>query len=114
MKTIDEYIIERGAAPTSNFKYCINFWVEGRGWDKLLTNNWKKEISNEPISKAKYYDVHDMSKSSFVDVNSLIAWHGKDGYWANVYDDSKDPENAPEWGTVLKGKNLEKIERCKQ
>lgn len=114
MKDLTQLINERGAAPVRNFKYCINILTDRIGWDKLLSNDWKKTILEEPVTKAKYWDVMNMSKSSFAEPDALIAWHGKDGYWANAYEDSKDPDNCPTWKTVYKGKDLEKIERCKQ
>ena len=114
MKTLNKFIFERGSAPTVRFKYCINILTDGIGWDKLLSNDWKKTVSEPPVNKAKYWDVMDMSKNSFAEPDALVAWHGKDGYWANAYEDSKDPENCPSWKTVYKGRDLEKIERCKQ
>jgi len=107
MKDIKNYITE-----TKISKYCINFF--NKLWDKRLTNDWKKEISQEPISSATYWDVMDMSSWNFSEPEGLVAWHGKDGYWANVYDDSKNPDKAPKWATIFKGRDLEKIERCKQ
>ena len=113
MKDINQFITERGPAPIRKFKYCVQF-SSNVGFDRLLTNNWKETVSQEPVSKSKYWEVMDMDKPNFSEVGALIAWHGKGGYWANVYDDSKDPENAPSWGTILKDRDLEKLERCKQ
>ena len=107
MKNINNYITE-----SKQPKYCINFF--NKIWDKKLTNDWKKEVSQEPISSATYWDVMDMTKSNFSCPDALVAWHGKDGYWANAYEDSKDPNNCPSWATVFKGKDLEKIEKTQQ
>ena len=114
MKNIIKYLLERGPMTFRNFDYCISFSYKSGGWDKILTNDWESEINKEPVSNAEYWDVMSMNKGDFATPNSLIAWHGKGGYWANVYEDSIDPENSPKWRTVYTGKDLEKIKKCKQ
>jgi len=113
MKDINNYIIERKGSNFKNFRYCISFSYKSGGWDKILTDDWKTEIRKEPLSSAEYWDVMDMH-NNFASPESLVAWHGKGGYWANVYEDSMDPENSPKWRTVYTGKDLEKIKKCKQ
>ena len=84
MKDINNYIIERKGSNFKNFRYCISFSYKSGGWDKILTDDWKTEIRKEPLSSAEYWDVMDMH-NNFASPESLVAWHGKGGYWANVY-----------------------------
>lgn len=106
MQSITNYITE------GKQRYCIDFF--NKLWSKKLTNDWKDAVSNEPISNADYWAVSDMKSNNFSEPEALVAWHGKNGYWANVYEVSKNPENAPKWANVFKGKDLEKIKKCKQ
>ena len=106
MKQISNFINE------SQAKFCIEFF--NKMWDKKLVNDWKSAISEEPIKSATYWAVMSMSSNNFSEPDSLIAWHGKDGYWANAYDNSKNPDKAEKWATIFKGRQLEKIERAKQ
>ena len=114
MKSINDFIQESSSASFRNYKYCISFSCKSGGWDKILTNDWQSEISKDPVNSASYWDVMDMGGNNFATPDSLVAWHGKNGYWANVYDDSMDPDNSPKWRTVYTGKDLEKIKKCKQ
>ncbi len=109
MKDINNYINE-SAQP----KYCVNVYIQGVGNDRKLTNDWKSLVNSEWCKKAKYWEVLDMKSSNFADIEGLIAWHGEGGYFANIYNASKNPDKAESWETVVKGKELEKLEKCKQ
>ena len=106
MKSLIEYINEGQA------RYCVEYF--NKLWDKKLVNDWKSAVSEEPVKSATYWAVMDMSSNNFSEPEGLIAWHGKNGYWSNVYDNSKNPEKAEKWSTIFKGRQLEKIERAKQ
>lgn len=106
MQSITTYITE------SKKKYCVQFF--NKFWDRIFTDNWKDVISKEPVSDAKYWDVSDMGYNTWSKPDSLVAWHGEGGYWANAYENSKNPDESPLWYHKFKGDELKKIEQCKQ
>ena len=112
MKSLKDKINESLITEATSHKYCVE-WITDEGNFRTTTNDYKKVISDLK-GNYKYYEVMDMTKSDFSEPEALIEWSGKDGYWANAYLASTDPENAPEWFTGFKGKKLEKIERCKK
>jgi hypothetical protein len=95
-------------------RYVIRFYVKGVGNDMRYSNNWQSDVDKEPISKAEYWEVNDNTKWNFSEPDACIAWHGKDSYWGSIVQNSEDPENAPKWATILKGRDLEKIKQCEK
>jgi len=96
-------------------RYAIRFYVIGVGNEMIYTNNWEAEVKKEPISKAEYWEVNDNAKrNNFSEPEACVAWHGENSYWGTIVRDSEDPENAPKWATILKGRDLEKIKRCEK
>ena len=91
MKSLSEAIKE-SILNEARMKFCVNYF--NKVWDKILTNDWKKVVSSEPVSGASYWDVSDMNSYNTSEPDSLIAWHGEGGYWANKYDISKHPEKC--------------------
>ena len=104
MKDIQSFIIE-GKKP----KYVIKFYVKGVGNDMRYSDNWQKDVSKEPISKAEYWEVNDNSKWNFSEPDACVAWHGENSFWGTIVKNSEDPENAPSWATIIKGRELEII-----
>ena len=90
-------------------KYVIKFYVKGVGNDMRYSDNWQKDVSKEPISKAEYWEVNDNSKWNFSEPDACIAWHGENSFWGTIVKNSEDPENAPSWATIIKGRDLESI-----
>lgn len=113
MKSLKDRINESLIAEATVYKYCIQ-WIDNEGQNFRMTTNDYKAVLKDIQGKYKYYEVMDMNKPNFSEPEALIEWSGKDGYWANAYLASTDPENAPEWFTGFKGRKLEKIERCKK
>lgn len=104
MKGLVEFINE-----SKRPKYVIKFYVKGVGNDMRYSDNWQKDVAKEPISKAEYWDVSDNTKWNFSEPNACVAWHGKDSFWGTVVKDSENPENAPSWRTIIKGRDLDRI-----
>ena len=104
MKDIQSFIIE-GKKP----KYVIKFYVKGVGNDMHYSDNWQKDVSNEPISKAEYWEVCNNSKWNFSEPDACVAWHGENSFCGTIVKNSEDPKNAPKWATILKGRDLENI-----
>ena len=94
---------------SKNPKYVIRFYIKGVGNDMRYSDNWQKDVSKEPISKAEYWEVYDNSKWNFSEPDACVAWHGENSFWGTIVKNSEDPENAPKWATIIKGKNLESI-----
>ena len=90
-------------------KYVIKFYIKGVGNDMKYSDNWQKDVSEEPISKAEYWEVNDNSKDNFSEPDACVAWHGKNSFWGTIVKNSENPENAPSWATIIKGRNLENI-----
>lgn len=111
MKSLSE-IIKESILDEARMKFCVTYF--NKVWNKILTNDWKKVVSSEPVSGATYWDVTDMNSYNTSEPDSLIAWHGEGGYWANKYDISKHPEKCGKWDRPFTGKDLEKIEKSKQ
>ena len=80
-------------------------------WDRIFTDDWKNVVSKEPVSDAKYWDVSDMRYNNWSEPESLVAWHGENGYWANAYENSKNPDESPSWYHKFKGDELKKIDK---
>lgn len=101
-----------------NPRYCVNVIIPNFGHDRRMTDDWKSLVKSEWCKKAKYYEVMDMTKPNFTDLDALIEWHGEHGYWANLYDNNKaykdDPENAPKWVNIISKKDLEELEKKKK
>lgn len=95
-------------------RYVIRFYIKGVGNDMRYSNNWEADVKQEPISKAEYWEVNDNTKWNFSGPEACVAWHGKDSYWGTIVRDSEDPDNAPKWATILKGRDLEKVKRCEK
>lgn len=109
MKSINNYITE-----AKQPKYVIRFYVKDRGNDMRYSNNWEADVKQEPISKAEYWEVNDNTKWNFSEPEACVAWHGKDSFWGTIVHNSEDPENAPKWATILKGRDLERVKRCEK
>lgn len=109
MKHINEYINEEKKP-----KYVISYYVKGVGNDFIFTDNWQDETEKEPLTKAEWWVVSDNSKWNFSEPDACIAWHGEKSFWGTIVKNSEDPENAPKYSTILKGRNLEKVKRCEK
>lgn len=109
MKSIHNYITEERQP-----RYVIRFYVKDRGNDMRYSNNWEADVKKEPISKAEYWEVNDNTKWNFSEPEACVAWHGKDSFWGTIVHNSEDPENAPKWATILKGRDLERVKRCEK
>lgn len=107
MKSIVEYIIESSKA------YYIE-WVDKNGHRHSVTTNSLNDKPKE--SDVKYYAVMNNQKSNFSEPDALIEWGGTGEYWANTLDRAENPEKYPEkiYGKPFKGRDLEKIKRCKK
>lgn len=108
MKNLNTYINE-----TKGPKYLIKFYIKGKGNDMKYSNNWSAEIDKEPLSLADWWEVYDASKgnfSNFSEPNACIAWHGE-GFWGTIVKNSENPDDAPSWATILKGRDLENIKK---
>lgn len=95
-------------------KYLIKFYVKGKGNDMKYSNNWSAEIDKEPLSLADWWEVYDATKgnfSNFSEPEACIAWHGEDSYWGSIVKNSENPDDAPSWATILKGRDLENIKK---
>ena len=95
-------------------KYLIKFYIKGNGQDMKYSNHWTAEIDKEPISLADWWEVYDATKGNFsntVDIDACIAWHGEDSYWGTKVNYSENPDDAPSWATILKGRDLENIKK---
>lgn len=110
MKNLSE-VLKESILNEARMRYCVNYF--NRVWDRILTNDWKKVVSSEPVSGASYWDVSDMNSYNSSEPEALIAWHGEGGYWANKYDISKHPEKCGKWDRPFSGDDLKKIEKCK-
>ena len=109
MKNIQEFINE-----DKKPKYVISYYVEGVGNDFIFTNNWESETKQEPLSKAEWWVVSDNNKWNFSEPDACVAWHGEKSFWGTIVKNSEDPENAPKYSTILKGRNLEKVKKCEK
>ena len=109
MKSIHNYITEERQP-----RYVIRFYVKDRGNDMRYSNNWEADVKKEPISDAEYWEVNDNTKWNFSEPEACVAWHGKDSFWGTIVHNSEDPDNAPKWATILKGRALERVKRCEK
>ena len=109
MKHLSNFINEAKQA-----KYVIKFYIEGVGNDMRYSDNWQRDVNREPISHARYWEVLDNSKWNFSEPDACVAWHGKDSFWGLAVKNSENPESAPKWATILKGRDLEHIKRVEK
>ena len=106
MKDIKEYINE-----TKGPKYLIKFYIKGKGNDMKYSNNWAAEIDKEPLSLADWWEVYDNLKWNFSEPDACVAWHGENSFWGTIIKNSENPDDAPSWATILKGRDLENIKK---
>lgn len=94
-------------------RYIIRFYTKGVGNDIIYSDDWEHDVNREPITKAEYWEVDDNTKWNFSEPEACVAWHGENSYWGTIVKNSEDPDNAPKWATILKGRDLEYIKRKK-
>jgi hypothetical protein len=106
MKNLNAYINE-----TKGPKYLIKFYIKGKGNDMKYSNNWYAEIDKEPLSLADWWEVYDNLKWNFSEPDACVAWHGENSFWGTIIKNSENPDDAPSWATILKGRDLENIKK---